>query len=209
MSMTACAHRLKDLSDKLKHELQNAQLIVSNRMDDVSDKYYKISEWKRLRLFLTNGCKFSDGACYRSVEIPNDDYTLIHFVYGASGNSECEGFDYCEYNNGIDIIIFMDYFRDLVKQNPDEILGYSKYLDEIVRIADLIVCWYKNPMIIDRYPGTAAAMTWKLMPFITAVNTTKDLIPLTDNDMSGVKISDITEWLSKHSLIEVLQGDRD
>lgn len=143
MRIMTCAHRLKDLVYKIKHELQNAQLIVSNKMDDVSDTYYKIKDWKRLKLFEANGCKFSENACYRSVEIANDDYTLVHFVYGATGNSECEAFDYCEYNNGNDLIIFMDYFRDLVKQNPDEILGYSKFLDELVWIAGIIVSWYK------------------------------------------------------------------
>lgn len=47
------------------------------------------------------------------------------------------------------------------------------------------------------------------MPFIAAVAMVDDFVPLTDNDMSGVKCSEIKDWLSKHGLIEVLQGDRD
>ena len=103
----------------------------------------------------------------------------------------------------------MDYFRNLVKQIPDKILGYSQYMDELVAIAGLFIVQYRNDSLLEYYPNTAAVATWKFMPFITAVLMAKSFVELTKADMSGVNPEEILGWIeNSDDRVKVLAGCR-
>ena len=214
--MKDCVYKLNIFIDIVKQEFKNLKMLMNKQQDRVSEfyRYYPISQCKFLEALKENGCKFTERACFRQTNIFGagdnvDECVDVYFIYGARGNDIHEAYDYCEDADDRVIIIFMDYFRNLVKQIPDKILGYSQYMDELVAIAGLFIIQYRNDSLLEYYPNTAAVATWKFMPFITAVLMAKSFVELTKADMSGVNPEEILGWIeNSDDRVKVLAGCR-
>ena len=208
--LAKCVDELCDFIDLVREELTNLKAIMSKQPGQMTAKYYRISECDILDALKENGCGFSANACYRRAALKADSLiTEVYFIYGGSGNLTHEAYDYWEGPNDKTIIIFIDSFRNLVGQKSDKILGYSRYMDELVSIADLFTIHYRNGLLIEYYSHTAAVATWKFMPFIAAVAIAQPFVDLTKDDMSGVNPESVLEWFSHHDLKVVLAGCRD
>ena len=196
--MHQMSRAIVEISSILKHELYNMQLLYNKESDKIKDEYYSVTKLNILPLLKYYGCKFSNDACYHIELMELYKSCGFCFIYGAKGNDKQEAFDLCEINGRNLILIFMDYFRPLIKQTPDEILGYSPYMDEICNICDLMLSLIGKWDINDRYTDTIQASTARIMPYLGAVMSVAGLVTLNDNDMSGLKVSDALEILDSN-----------
>ena len=193
--MLMMSHAIVELSSIIRHELKNLEKVSKNASDKIEDQYESIDRLDVLPLLEYSGYTFIKGSCYRTELMELYKNCGVCFIYGAKRNDEIEPWDCCEIHGRNMVIVFMDYFRPLVKQSPDEILGYSLYLDELVNIARLMLSLIGKWNLDERFDYTIMSASKRVLPFICAISIVAGLVVLTDNDISGMKVSDVVELI--------------
>ena len=191
--MLMMSHAIVELSSIIRHEFKNLEKLCKNESDKIEDQYESIDKLDILPLLKYSGYMFIKGSCYRSELMQLYKNYGVCFIYGAKRNDEIESYECCEVNGRNMVIIFMDYFKPLIKQTPDKVLGYSIYLDELVNIAKLMLSLIGKWNLDSRFDSTIMATSSYILPFVCAITIVAGFVTLSDNDMSGMRVTDVVD----------------
>ena len=155
-----------------------------------------------MMILLNNGCKSSDKKPhYLMINIIPNEYQIC-FITGMIGNDANEYYDFLIFNGMKVLVIFLDYFNNIIDKYVDEddplyqlkiSIGNSVYYDAIKKIVEVFYLT-SEPM-----PGglltTSMATTQRWNQSIIAIDILNIFKPIDENDVSDIPIEDIEKIL--------------
>lgn len=150
-------------------------------------------------ILLNNGCRYTTTGGAEFVYNITDNYK-IHIVAHMKGNDVNEFFDFVMFNGSKHLIIFIDYFKDIITAEelgnlePDNIkvlMGNSFAIDAIVKIVDVFYATYSPAFSIIN--ATAMGMTQRKNGIIIAIHLMEQYKPVDENDISTIPLNEIRQ----------------
>ena len=156
-------------------------------------------------ILLNNGCKVHNNAhvsqyqvCYDI--IPNE--YKVYFITGMIGNDANEYYDFLIFNGIKILVIFRDYFNDILTGPVDEndefynlktAMGNSVYYEAIKKIVEIFQSTIEP--ISGRLLTTAMVTTQRWNQAIIAIHILNKFKPVDENDVSDIPMEDIKKIL--------------
>lgn len=182
------------------YNLYNSLLI--NLDDSLRDQYDDIDKMLKL-ILLNNGCKLSENSLQlQRKTIIRDDY-MVCYVSGMIGNDVNEYYDFLIFNGMKFLIVFIDYFNFIKKEDINEndplyelkiTIGNSIYYDAIKKIVE--VFYLTSEPIPGGLLTTTMATTQRWNQAIIAINIINNFKPVDENDVSDIPMEDIKNILN-------------
>lgn len=210
----------------MKNDMPEIIFMMSflNCIKDVKDQDFSNSYAKMINLnkniLMNNGCRFMEDRepLVKIVEINN--FYKIHFVVNCMGNKLNQFMDYSDNGNYKNLIIFVDYFKDIKTTWLDEydengiknIDDNSDCFYAIKTITEMFLKSLYNPATITgSFMHTINANKFRYNPVIISCIILNYFRPLIDDDIegSGMAFDDIMNIINNNIPVhEVLQGRR-
>lgn len=162
-------------------------------------------------LLLNNGCMEADGS-FQLIYDMTEDYK-IHIITGMKGNKANDFFDFVMFNGTKNLIVFIDYFKDILttfdvnnakdENNLDLLMGNSFAIDAIMKIVDVFYATYSPALNILN--TTVMGMTQRKNSAIIAIHLLEKYKPVDENDMTVMPLSEIRE-IAQGQIITQLYG---
>lgn len=191
-----------ELTRHMIHEL-NWNKKFKNKYS-ITQHYEKLDDILKF-ILLNNGCKISEDESilqYQAVYsvIPNE-YDL-YFVYGMMGNDANEYYDFLIFNGMKVLVIFVDYFDDILTGPVDENeelyylkteMGNSIYYEAIKKIVEIF--YSTSEPMSGRLLTTAMTTIQRWNSSIIAIHILNGFKPVDGNDVSDIPMEDINKIL--------------
>lgn len=162
-------------------------------------------------ILMNNGCGFiADGQepTMLQYDLIEDQYVLC-FICGGKANSVNEYFDYVYFNGTQYLVVFLDYFMDIMSaRSTDEIdiiestakdfMGASIYFDAISKITSIFLTTLLNPAVFtSALSTTSAGLLARNLPLIVAANFVYNCLgTLEEEDIYGhMSLQVLTDYL--------------
>lgn len=162
-------------------------------------------------LLLNNGCMEADGN-FQLIYDMTEDYK-VHIITGMKGNKANDFFDFIMFNGTKNLIVFIDYFKDILttsdinntkdENNLDLLMGNSFAIDALMKIVDVFYATYSPALNILN--TTVMGMTQRKNSAIIAIHLLEKYKPVDDNDMTVMPLSEIRE-IAEGNVITQLYG---
>ena len=162
-------------------------------------------------LLLNNGCAGSDGAFQLIYDVA-EDYK-VHIITGMKGNKANDFFDFVMFNGTKNLIVFIDYFKDILtaskvnnikdENNLDFLMGNSFAIDAIMKIVDVFYATYSPALNILN--TTVMGMTQRKNGAIIAIHLLEKYKSVDENDIAVMPIQEIRE-IAEGNVITQLYG---
>lgn len=177
-----------------------------------------ISNDRVLELLLkNNGCGISDDCHYNVVSLRSVSDYYIYFIYGAAANQANDYFDYIEIMGTKNLVIFMDYFSDLIRKKEvnkddaidaelDRLMGRSVYFDAIKKLTDIFTSTITVVPAIGALTSTSAANAYRFAGVFIAADIIGLFGELTENDISYISFEDLKEMMNSIPMNLLLLG---
>lgn len=175
------------------------------------DRWEKISDITA-NILNNNGCKYNEEAggrpCFTEYELIEGEYYL-QFVIDWLGNDVNECFDIYQIDGTCYIVVFLDYFKDMIKEIPDDdesvealaarAIGRSVYYDAICKIVRVFILMVYNPALaLQDLAVTAAARCLRYAPSIIAIRILDYYVynGIRQEDIPDMPIKEAKDYLS-------------
>lgn len=190
--------------------------------DNIQNSQHKnINSDPLLKLILeNNGCAFCDNSSFIrwAIDDEGDGATyFVYFIYAAKANGANDFFDYIEFYGSKNLIIFTDYFKDMIKDRADPekdplefAMGKSVYFDAIKKIVELFLCT-STPMAEINSPllaATSAANNYRFAGTIIAALVINSICGLTEEDVSEMEYGQLMNMITSIKPQFLLNGIR-
>ena len=194
------------------YEEFDRQLKGNSQVQDI-DKLLKL-------ILMNNGVGMAD-ECKQSVQCLIEDELYVYYLYGAKANESNEYFDYIDFYGTNYLVIFMDYFEDIVTQEKidneqDNItkiamenLGNSVYFDAIVKLVEIFT-YITNPITKSSVMlKTAASQNIRYISHIIAGKIINQFKTLTEADIDNIiALDELNELIDGEGTLLKLIGIR-
>ena len=181
----------------VRHELDS---LINNKN---SDKTALSTDDILKNMLSTNNHKLHENTSYIRY-IFNDLNIVVYFVYNAQVSKDFELIqtvaDLIDFEGYKNIIVFMDYFKDVKK---DPAMGYTKYVDYLKSIFGLFISLVK-PNNIEKYIYTHAGKLYSMLDIIMTAYIVKEFWELDKDDL--LVDDSFIYMINNTSVIKALSG---
>lgn len=183
-----------------KHVRNELDSLINNKD---SDKTALSTDDILKNMLLANNHKLNENTSYIRY-IFHDLNIVVYFVYNAQVSKDFELIqsvaDLIDFEGYKNIIIFMDYFKDVKK---DPAMGYTKYVDYLKSIFSLFISLLK-PNNIEKYTYTHAGKLYSMLDIILSAYIVKEFWELDKDDL--LVDDSFIYMINNTSVIKALSG---